>query len=56
MHVNRVLRSDQRVHELVIYDFLARTYESREARGAADSGEKARVRESPRVGPVARAD
>jgi thiopeptide-type bacteriocin biosynthesis protein len=26
MHVNRLLRSDQRAHELVLYDFLARLY------------------------------
>ena len=32
MHVNRMLRSSQNVHEFVIYDFLAREYESRIAR------------------------
>jgi thiopeptide-type bacteriocin biosynthesis protein len=32
MHVNRTLRSAQRRHELVLYDFLARLYESRLAR------------------------
>lgn len=32
MHCNRVLRSEQRAHELVLYDLLARFYESRAAR------------------------
>lgn len=32
MHCNRVLRSEQRSHELVLYDLLARFYESRAAR------------------------
>ncbi len=32
MHVNRLLRSAQRAHELVLYDFLARCYESEMAR------------------------
>jgi thiopeptide-type bacteriocin biosynthesis protein len=35
MHANRVLRSAQRAQELVLYDFLARVYESRAARGRA---------------------
>jgi len=34
MHVNRMIRSDQRRHELVLYDFLQRTYASRAARDA----------------------
>ena len=29
MHANRILRSSQRAHELVLYDLLARLYESR---------------------------
>ncbi|MHA7632234.1 lantibiotic dehydratase [Corallococcus sp. M7] len=33
MHVNRVLPDDARAHELVLYDFLARLYRSRLARG-----------------------
>jgi thiopeptide-type bacteriocin biosynthesis protein len=33
MHANRLLRSAQRAQELVLYDFLARLYESRVARG-----------------------
>jgi thiopeptide-type bacteriocin biosynthesis protein len=33
MHANRLLRSAQRAQELVLYDFLARLYESRAARG-----------------------
>jgi thiopeptide-type bacteriocin biosynthesis protein len=32
MHVNRFIRSAQRVHELVLYDFLYLLYESRAAR------------------------
>jgi thiopeptide-type bacteriocin biosynthesis protein len=32
MHVNRAIRSSQRAHELVLYDFLARLYEGRLAR------------------------
>jgi thiopeptide-type bacteriocin biosynthesis protein len=33
MHANRVLRSAQRAQEMGLYDFLARVYESRSARG-----------------------
>jgi thiopeptide-type bacteriocin biosynthesis protein len=33
MHLNRLFRSEQRAHELVIYDFLACLYEARVARG-----------------------
>ena len=32
MHVNRMLRSAQREHELVLYDFLVQLYASRRAR------------------------
>ena len=32
MHVNRLIRSAQRAHELVLYDLLVRLYESRVAR------------------------
>jgi thiopeptide-type bacteriocin biosynthesis protein len=32
MHANRLLRSDQRRHELVLYDFLYRLYDARAAR------------------------
>jgi thiopeptide-type bacteriocin biosynthesis protein len=32
MHVNRLLRSAHRAHEVVLYDFLARFYESQNAR------------------------
>jgi hypothetical protein len=32
MHINRMLRSAQRPHEVVIYDLLKRYYESRIAR------------------------
>ena len=32
MHVNRLIRSAQRAHELVLYDLLARLYESKLAR------------------------
>ena len=35
MHANRLLRSSQRAQEMVIYDFLARLYESRLARSIA---------------------
>jgi len=34
LHVNRVLRAEHRAHELVVYDLLARLYQSRRARGA----------------------
>lgn len=34
MHANRLLRSAHRAQELVIYDFLTRIYESRQARAA----------------------
>jgi len=34
LHVNRMLRSAHRAHELVLYDFLERLYESRAARVA----------------------
>lgn len=37
MHVNRLLRSAQRAQELVLYDFLARTYESQAARTRQNS-------------------
>lgn len=36
MHANRLLRSAPRQHELVIYDLLARIYDSRLARATAD--------------------
>jgi hypothetical protein len=32
MHANRLLRSEQRAQELVLYDFLLRLYESEAAR------------------------
>ena len=32
MHVNRLLPSSQREHELFVYDFLARLYDARTAR------------------------
>jgi thiopeptide-type bacteriocin biosynthesis protein len=35
LHVNRLLRSEHRLHELVIYDFLARLYAELRAREAA---------------------
>ena len=35
MHVNRLLRSVQRAHEVVLYDFLTRLYESQIARSKA---------------------
>ena len=35
MHVNRLLRSAQRAHEMVLYDFLTRLYESKLARSKA---------------------
>lgn len=34
MQVNRLIRSDQRAHELVLYDLLSAIYESRAARAA----------------------
>jgi class I lanthipeptide synthase len=38
MHVNRLLRSEHRAHELVIHDFLARLYRSRAEQEAAGRG------------------
>jgi thiopeptide-type bacteriocin biosynthesis protein len=32
MHANRLLRSDQRRHEIVLYDFLHRLYDAQSAR------------------------
>jgi thiopeptide-type bacteriocin biosynthesis protein len=42
MHVNRLLRSAHRAQELVLYDFLARLYESQaaRARGVMNTGKK----------------
>ncbi len=37
MHVNRVLRGAQRAQEMVLYRFLAKTYESRQARARAQA-------------------
>ena len=37
MHANRMLRSAARAHELILYDFLTRTYESRLARSRKGS-------------------
>ena len=37
MHVNRMLRSAPRRHEFVLYDFLARLYESRAARAKGNN-------------------
>jgi hypothetical protein len=48
MHANRLLRSAHRAQEMVLYDFLARLYESRAARGQ----EYCRVRD--RVSPESR--
>jgi thiopeptide-type bacteriocin biosynthesis protein len=42
MHANRILRSAARAQELVMYDFLARTYESRLAR-SRKTGEHAKT-------------
>ena len=39
MHANRLLRSEQRAQELVLYDFLARIYDSEVARGRPARGE-----------------
>ncbi len=33
LHANRVLRAEHRAHELVLFDFLARIYQSERARG-----------------------
>jgi class I lanthipeptide synthase len=38
MHVNRLIRSAQRAHELVLYDLLVRLYESQAARAKAPRG------------------
>ena len=37
MHANRLLRSEQRAQELVLYDFLARLYDSEVARARGAS-------------------
>jgi hypothetical protein len=34
MHVNRLLRSAQRQHEVVLHDFLNRLYQAQAARAA----------------------
>jgi thiopeptide-type bacteriocin biosynthesis protein len=41
MHLNRLFRSEQRAHELVIYDFLACLYEGRVARGRSSTASPA---------------
>jgi len=33
MHLNRMFRSAQNAQEMVLYDFLARTYDSKLAKG-----------------------
>jgi len=38
MHVNRLIRSAQRAHELVLYDLLVRLYESKIARAKKPRG------------------
>jgi thiopeptide-type bacteriocin biosynthesis protein len=56
MHVNRLICSSQRAHELVLYDLLVRLYESRVARAArllardghSDGGARAPFIEEPR--------
>jgi thiopeptide-type bacteriocin biosynthesis protein len=53
MHVNRMIRSAARAHELVIYDLLGRLHESQAARargpraGAAPAGATSAATESP---------
>jgi hypothetical protein len=42
MHVNRLIRSAQRAHELVLYDLLSAIFDSRAAR-AAKAAPAARV-------------
>jgi hypothetical protein len=37
MHVNRMIRTAQRMHELVLYDLLRRHYDAVLARGQAGS-------------------
>jgi thiopeptide-type bacteriocin biosynthesis protein len=44
MHVNRLIRSAQRAHELVLYDLLAATYDSRAARAAKTAATMAESR------------
>jgi thiopeptide-type bacteriocin biosynthesis protein len=39
MHVNRLIRSAQRAHELVLYDLLSAIYDSRAARAASTTRE-----------------
>jgi hypothetical protein len=37
MSANRILKSDQRLHEALFYDFLARQYRSRAVRSAQEA-------------------
>ncbi len=45
MHANRLLRSGQRAHELVLYDFLSRHYESKLARAGSEQTNARKERE-----------
>ncbi|WP_394825722.1 lantibiotic dehydratase [Pendulispora albinea] len=42
MHVNRIIRDNQRPHELVLYEFLLRTYESMAARARTSAPSRGR--------------
>ena len=55
MHVNRIIRSAQRAHELVLYDFLYLLYESRAARErkAGDRPPKAKKEKKGQSGEAA---
>jgi thiopeptide-type bacteriocin biosynthesis protein len=45
MHVNRMIRSAPRAHELVLYDFLHQLYESRAARERKAGAQQSQVRQ-----------
>ena len=43
MHINRLVRSDPRRHELVLYDFLFRIYEAQQARARKNNSDTLQV-------------
>jgi thiopeptide-type bacteriocin biosynthesis protein len=55
MHVNRIIRSAQRAHELVLYDFLYLLYESKAARErkGGDRPPKAKKEKKSQAGEAA---
>jgi len=43
MHINRLMRSSQRAHEMVLYDFLFQIYEGRIARRTSTQTESRQI-------------